>query len=355
MTIRRCFLVALACSALAAGVAGAQSWAGRGRLQGEVLDPNGKPLEGAQITLRWGKDQTQGPPPLFTDKGGKWSYLGLAGGKWQVLIDAKGFKGAEGVGEANEFGPAPAIRVRLQGYSEAELHQAAETGAISAIKRGNELMAAQNWAEARAEYEKSLPDLEPAGKIPVQRGIAQTYFQEGQKARAISELQTVLTAAPDDVDTLMLLIGYLVADGRREEAAPYKAKAITELEKGLVATPNDVATLQRLITLLVAEGREKEAEPYIARLPAGSKVDPSALLNVGIDYYNAGQYPQALENFDRVVVENPDLADAYYYRGLTYLATNKTAEAKADFEKLLALEPNHSRAGEVKGFLKFLK
>lgn len=299
--------------ALAAGAAGAQDWAGRGRLQGEVTDPEGNPIEGARIVLRWGKDPTLGPEPLFTDKKGKWSYLGLAGGNWKVLIDAPGFKGAEGAAEANEFGPAPAIRVRMQRPSAEELRKAAEAGALGAVRRGNDLMAAQKWAEARAEYEKALPDLDAPGQVPVLGGIARTYYQEGRKEEALAELNKALALVPDDVDTLQLIVN-----------------------------------------LLVAEGREKEAEPYIARLPGGTKVDANTLLNLGITHYNEGEYGPALEEFDRVVTENPSLPDAYYYRGLTYLATGKAAEAKADFEKLIAIDPNHKLAAEAREFLKSL-
>ena len=81
-------------------------------------------------------------------------------------------------------------------------------------------------------------------------------------------------------------------------------------------------------------------------------MDPATLLNIGIKYYNEGKMDEALAEFDRVVGENPTLADAYYYRGLAYLAQDKAAEAKADFQKLLELDPNHANADEAREFLK---
>lgn len=306
-------LAVLFSAALGAGALHAQAWAGKGRLQGEVKDPEGKPIAEARITLRWGKDPTQGPEPLLTDQRGKWSYLGVAGGKWTILIDAAGFKGAEGTAEANEFGPAPAIRVTMQRPSAEELQAVAEKGALGAVQRGNELMEAQKWAEARAEYQKALADLEPASQGPVLRGVARTYFQEGKKEEAIAELEKALAIAPDDADTLRLII-----------------------------------------SLLVAQGREKEAEKHIAKLPSGVGIDPNTLLNIGISRYNAGEYPQAVAEFDRVVADNPELPDAYYYRGLTHLAMGKNAEARADFEKLIALDPDGKLAGEAREFLESL-
>ncbi len=129
---------------------------------------------------------------------------------------------------------------------------------------------------------------------PILRGIARTYYQEKQPEKAVDTLKQALALKPDDVESLRLIVN-----------------------------------------LLVATNREPEAQEYMARLPAGATVDPATLLNIGIKSYNEGKMPEALAEFDRVVKENPTLPDAYYYRGLVYLATGKTAEAKADFQKLL--------------------
>ena len=104
----------------------------------------------------------------------------------------------------------------------------------------------------------------------------------------------------------------------------------------------------------MAQGKEKDAEQYIALLPQGTTVDPATLLNIGIKHYNEKKLDEAIAEFDRVVRENPTLGDAYYYRGLAYLASGKTAEAKADFQKLIELDPKHANAEEAREFLKSL-
>ena len=77
-------LLALFALILAAAPAQAQAWAGKGRLQGSLKDEQGKPVQGATITLRKGTDRVDpkadGPKPLLSDKNGKWSILGLGGG-----------------------------------------------------------------------------------------------------------------------------------------------------------------------------------------------------------------------------------------------------------------------------------
>lgn len=302
----------------------AQSWAGRGRLQGEIRDEQGKPIEGAKITLRKGTERVDpnadGPKSVTTTKNGKWSILGLAQGPWGILIEKPGYMPSEGQVPVNEFAVAQPLNITLKVVPKEVQQKAAEASgnakAKAAIEQANALLGQSKYAEARAQYEQALSVLEtddPVLKASIQRTIARTWFEEGKTDQAIDTLKKSLEVKPDDVETMQLLS-----------------------------------------TLLVSAGREKEAEAYIAKLPAGTKVDPNSLLNLGIKLYNEKDLTGALDKFDRVVKDNPDLATAYYYRGLTYLGLNKSAEAKADFQKMLELEPNHPNAEEVREYIKAL-
>jgi tetratricopeptide (TPR) repeat protein len=306
--------------------AAAQSWAGQGRVQGEVRDEQGKPLEGVKITLRMGTDRVdpakEGPKQVTTNKNGKWSLLGLAGGAWGILLEKEGYMPSEGQIKVDEHSvtvPQP-LMVTLKVPSK-EVQQAAKEPsknalAKAALEAGNASLEAKKFADARAQYEKALGLLEvddPALKVSIQRTIAKTYYEENQ---------------PD--------------------------KAIDALKKILEITPNDPDTLQLLVNLLVAQNKEDEAKVYMAKLPQGAKIDPTARLNIGIKAYNEKKLDEALRQFDQVVQENPSLADAYYFRGLVYLNMNKTAEAKADFQKLLELDPKNQYANDAREFLKSL-
>ncbi len=288
----------------------AQDWKGRGRLQGIVTTGDNQPVEGAKVTVR--KEGTQeGPAPVTTDKKGHWSVGGLATGNWEVVVEAPGYVSAGGATKVIEFSVGETLRISLRPQTN-EPQQAAQVSAsAAAIAQGNEFLKQGKYAEARAEYQKALAEIqEVEKKAPVLFGVAQTYAAEGKKADAIKTL---------------------------EESLTYK--------------PGDEKTLRLLVSILVAEGREQDAQKYLAQLPQGATVDPDTLLNMGIEKFNAQDLKGALEYFDRVVRENPNLPDAYYYRGLVYLQQSKTAEAKADFQKLLELAPNHEKAAEVKGFI----
>ncbi|HEX4952527.1 MAG TPA: tetratricopeptide repeat protein [Thermoanaerobaculia bacterium] len=290
----------------------AQDWAGRGRLQGIVTDQDRNPIAGAKVTL-YLNAEGNGPKPLITDKKGRWSTLGLATGTWTVLIEAEGFKIAEGAARvlSEGIGPGETLRVSLNPIPKELIEATKAESPAGMIERGNALMMERKFAEARAEYEKAIAAIEDTASHPaILRGIVRTYYEEGKKAEAMETLQRALTVAPDDQDSLKLIVTILLNDGKEAEAAPYKARITGEF-----------------------------------------KVDPNSLLNLGIQKFNEGKTAEALVYFEQVVADNPGLPDGYYYRGLCYLNQNKTAEAKADFQKLLELDPNHPRAAEAKDFL----
>ncbi|HEY0781834.1 MAG TPA: tetratricopeptide repeat protein [Thermoanaerobaculia bacterium] len=308
---------------LASLPAAAQQWAGRGRLQGEVTDQQGKPVEGAKVTLRVGSGpidpKADGPAVITTNSKGKWSILGLTGGPWRVLIEKDGFQPSEGQVSVSEFGAAQPIKVTLNPANAAPKQEGKEKApdkgadARANLERGNELLKAGKYTEAREAYEKGLVDLPAENQPMVLRAIASTYYQEKKVEPAIDTLKKALAIAPDDADSLRLIIN-----------------------------------------LLVDSGREKEAQAYMAKLPAGTAVDPTTLLNIGIKLYNEKKFAEAVEQFSQVVKDNPNLADAYYYRGLSYLPLGKTAEAKSDFQQVLKVDPKYPKADEVKEFIKSL-
>ncbi len=309
----RLLTVFLAITLLAASASFAQSWAGRGRLQGTVQGPDGKPLVGAKVTLMKDGVEGEGPAPLETNKKGKWSILGLGGGNWTAVIEYDGLIPGEGSVRVSEFGSGPSINVTLREIPKEVLEQAEAESGVGRVDEGNRLLEEGKYAEARAAYQEAIEKLDESNHPALLRGIARTYFQEG------------------DVD-----------------------QAVATLEKNLELVPDDTDSLRLIINLLVAADREADAQVFMARLPEGSTVDSNTLLNIGIKAYNDNDIPGALETFDRVVAENPELADAYYFRGLCHMNNGSNAEAKADFDKLLEIAPDHGKADEVKQFAEYL-
>jgi tetratricopeptide (TPR) repeat protein len=300
-----------------------QSWAGRGRLQGTVKDEAGKPVQDAKITLRMGSDRVDpkadGPKPITTDKNGKWSVLGLAGGSWGILIEKDGYMVSEGQVKVNEYAIAQPLNVVLKVPPKEVVQQAQQQSAAGqakiALEKANSLLGEGKYAEARAAYEEGMSKLEDKSLHPaIYRAMADSWYKEGKTNEAIETLKKSLELEPDNAETLQLMIN-----------------------------------------LLASVNREEEAKTYMARLPQGVKIDPAIGLNLGIKHFNEGKMEAAMTEFNNVITANPDVADAYYYRALVYLNQNKNAQAKADLQKLLQLDPNSKFANDAKEFLKDIK
>jgi Tfp pilus assembly protein PilF len=316
-----------------------QAWSGMGRLQGLVTDEAGKPIEGAKITLRPGdktvKAEDPGPPPVLTDKRGKWSKLGLTAGTWGVLIEKDGYIPSEGRLKVDESGPPqPPVTIKLKVLPKEQAQEQKEPSkgsqANAAINDGNAALQQEKYAEAREAYQKALALIDdpqhpqPDVQVAILRAIATTYYRESAAAKA------------------------------KDVKAQKLDQSIASLKQALAVKPDDQESLQLIANLLVDAGRDAEAQTYMAKLPQGAKIDPERLINIGIKYYNEKQLDKALEQFNKVVTENPQMAEAYYYRGLVYLNKNKVPEAKADFKKLIEIDPQNKFAKEAQEFLKSL-
>jgi len=295
--------------------AAAQDWSGHGRVNGVVTDDEtGKPIAGATVTLKRAEGPEDGPAPLTTDKKGRWSYLGLVGGNWKIQIVADGYVTREGPMHVDEFHPNPQVKISLRTLaSVAPKQDPALAAALKAIDKGDELLQAKKPAEAQAEFEKALPQMEGANRAIILKRIATAQMLASDDAGAVESLKQALEIAPDDEAALKLII-------------------------------------DRLVVL----HREEEAQQYMAKLPESAGLDPNTELNLGINDYNDNKIAEALEKFEKVVATKPDWPDGYYYRGLAHLANGQTEEAKADFEKVLALDPNSRFASDCKEFLKSL-
>ncbi|MBL0020070.1 MAG: hypothetical protein IPP17_27485 [Bacteroidetes bacterium] len=60
--------------------------------------------------------------------------------------------------------------------------------------------------------------------------------------------------------------------------------------------------------------------------------------------FAAGDYAQLLVDCDAAIVEFPDSAFLYYYRGVAAFAFGENAAAKADFDKAIELESGYAEA-----------
>ena len=295
-------------SFFASGFAEAQDWKGQGRLEGKVLGPDGTPIAGATVKLE--NPARGGGPTIKTDKKGKWAYLGLASGTWNLDVEAAGYATKKvSVALASETERVNPVEVRLETAGPAP----APPAVLEAVRKADEAYKAGRFAEAQAEYEKLLalrPDL--ATTIHQQMGFS--LIQQKKYPEALEHLQKVLDADPTNVPIRVIT-------------------AQAALEGGLI---------DRGLALLKSVDESAVKTPDI-------------FFNVGVALINANRPEDAIVYFGKSVALDAAYADGYFRRGLAYLQLGKTAEAKSDLQKFVELTPTGAEADLARKALTQLK
>jgi len=305
---------------LMAPVASAQEWrGGTARVEGTVKSEKGDPIEGAKVSLRWGKS-SHGGPDLKTDKKGHWAILGIVGGPWDVDFEAPGYQTKKIGISLSEAARNPNVEIRL----EPEVKQAVQAreeilvggrkiskDAAAAIEAGNAELEKKEYAAAREHYLKALPEL------------------------------------PDNTALLMRIALAFEADNKPDEALSY-ARQVTKRE------PENLNALLTIAGIELERGHLDAAKEALSRVPE-EKVTASMYLNMGILMFNKNNLPVAEDYFSKAIAKQADVADAWYFRGLTRYQGKQAAGAKEDFLKYLELEPSGKEAGTVKAILDTLK
>ncbi len=308
--------------ALLAAAVSAQAWAGRGRLSGTVQDADGNPVEGASVQLTL---NGAGPEAVSTNAKGRWARAGLGGGTWDVLVSKAGYVSTTHTAPVQEYA-APADRVFLRTTLEAGTAAATDGSAAALedneaaqaarglLEQGNSLLLTQDYQGAIQAFQEAFPSLPDGGKAAVLVAVAQAQVALERDDEAIASLEQALGFAPSNVDALRLI-------SRR----------------------------------LTAMGRGDEARQYLERMPEDQRADPEILVREGVALYNQNDFEGALAKLNVAVEAAPDWADAYYFRGLSNMASGNNAEAAADFRRMLELEPEGEKAEEAKQFAEYLE
>jgi tetratricopeptide (TPR) repeat protein len=284
----------------------AQDWKGNGRIEGFVTDEAGKPL--ADVTIQVECAERGGGTTLKSDKKGHWVLGGVVACGWKFDFAAEGYETKKVTiplsAEAARLKPVT-VPLKKPAGPPPEL-QAAAAKADAAYQAGR-------FDEARAEYLKLLA-LRPDLAATINQQIGFTYVQEKQYAKAVEYLEKVVAADPTN------------------------------------------ASIRAIAAQAALEGRMLDkARELLAGLDETKITSPDIFFNMGVNFFNAGETTDSIDYFGKTIKLDPAYVDAYYRRALACLGQGKTAEAKADFQKVLELQPDGEMATMARKALEQLK
>jgi len=284
----------------------AQSWKGLGRLKGVVVDQDGKPLEG--VTVKLYSVRGQSGFEVMTDANGEWFANYIRGGGWDIDFEKTGYIPKKLSANIPETTKNPPIQAQLQ-----KLEGLVITDEVKAeLMEGNKLFDEKQYEAAIAAYQEILV------KIPdvyiVYMNIGNCYFELQKYDLAEEAYKKVLEKDPKNAEA-MLMIGNCYSN----------------------------------------KGDNEKAMEWYGQIEFEKIRDQMALFNIGLKFYSQSKYDEALKYYQQAVKIQPDFTDAIYQLGLTHLAMSQYKEAIGVFEEYLKHDPDSERAGQVKGFIEFLK
>ena len=95
------------------------------------------------------------------------------------------------------------------------------------------------------------------------------------------------------------------------------------------------------------EARVKTLQAAIEKDPK----NPANYAQLGNVYFDAEQYPSAIDSYQRSIKLDPNNPDVSTDLGVSYYYTNRTDEALAQFEHSLKMNPNHTKTLLNKGIV----
>jgi tetratricopeptide (TPR) repeat protein len=288
-------------------------------MKGKVLDPQGKPVPDAQITIASADPGDSRKYNTTTDKRGEFVQIGLRSGAYTVTA-TKDKVGSQTL-KAN-------VRQGNAGAANLEFNLS-PTSALSA---------------ADATKLKTL-------QASMQAGM--DAANAGDHATAAAKFSEAIAAVPDCKDCHVNL-GYAYEKQKKYPEAEAAFKKAIELDANMAEAYSGLASIYN------AQKRYEEATAMGAKAmalapAAGGGGGAEAAYNQGVILWNGGKYAEAKEQFEAAVKANPQMADAYYQLGMANLNLGQIPAAVEAFEGYLKVAPDGPKAAEVKAAVGALK
>ena len=301
-------VLALAVMLAVSGPAAAQSV-----VRGKVLDAQGKPVEGAVVTIE--ATEANRKAQTKTNRNGEFLQVGLASGRYNVTVTKDNLKAVQ---PANVSQGTPVeLTIQLTPTSGLTPEQAKEQAAMQALAAGAvEAMRAGRDDDAIRQFNEIVAKVPTCSDCYYNLGVA--YAKKQQFAEAEKSFQEAIKLAPNSGDAYTGLANVYNATKRFDLAQQASAKAAE---------------------LSAASGGGGGAE---------------ASYNQGVILWNAGKFADAKVQFEAAVKADPNMGMAHYQLGMAHLNLGQIPEAKAAFQQYLKVDPNGPKAAEVQGYVKQL-
>ena len=122
---------------------------------------------------------------------------------------------------------------------------------------------------------------------------------------------------------------------------------LAELTKKIEANPRDIASLQGIADLYYYANDWTNAKAYAQRALDVDAKNALAMVTLGAAAYNSGDLATAEKTWKAGVQLHPDNAELHYDLGFLYMTTGEADLMKAEWDKVVQIDPNGELAKAV--------
>lgn len=337
------------------GAAFAQSDAQR--CEGTVVDHEGNPLKGVEITfLRI--DQNRYAQPVKTSKKGRYAHNVLTASTapgYEIKASLEGYKMVQITALTQNGNGTKATDETYRVGSDQSVHQVSlvAQGRASATSQGKCVIdfvmvpeelytqvfhklspaaADEEVAEGEAADAPAAPvPAAPQARDPLEQG--RSLIAERNYAAAIEPLREAVEDDPEDAEALRLLGDALLQTDNMAEAE-------TVLNQAAAIDPETLGLNFDMGMLYTKKGRLMQAIPYFEKeleLTPGSE---SILHNLSQLYIQTEQYDKAVESLEEEIALNPDNLEHYGSLADAYKHLGDTAKEREVYQRMGAQDPS---------------
>jgi len=198
------------------------------------------------------------------------------------------------------------------------------------------------------QLEKAAPPPPPKvdpGVAAYNEGVE--LIQKGDKDGAEKKFDEAVAAKPD------LAQAWKVISQLAYERKDY-AKALSSGRKLLELDAKDGDLYGILMDSASKTGDNAAALDYKKKFVAANADNPEVNYNAGVESYTAGDYNGATASFAKAVQLKPDMANAYFWMGMSEYNQKSYGASRRDFQKYLELAPQGDQADNAKKMLEAL-
>ncbi len=298
----------------------AQEGLGRGRVSGTVVDENGKPIEGAVISVA--SAQSSAKFEEKSDRKGNFAVAGMGTGVWRLTATKNGFNSNYVDVNVRQLAINPPVTITLKALSGVAAIRSDEE-ALKQFDEGNRFMEEGKYDEALKIFEDALakhPDV-----YAIHLNIGSTYLKKGDLDKAEAEYKVAL-------DGIM--------------------KAQGDLNRDKITS---VRALSGLAEVALKKGDLKTAQGYFTQALDISPEDEIAAYNVGEVFFSNQQIDDAIRYFELAIKIKSDWPKPYSKLGYVYLNKGDMNSALDYFRKFIQMAPNDPEAEQVKKVIELLQ